>query len=94
MRAIGQAGWWRTLAAAIVSLIYFFPVLYIILIAFKTRQDALDLGDEFFFTPTFDNFRSVFFRAAYYQASGASDTGFTCTSSTACSSAAPACCWR
>jgi multiple sugar transport system permease protein len=76
LRSIGQAGWWHTLATAIVSAIYFFPVLYIILTAFKTRQDALDLG-KIFFTPTFDNFRSVFYRAAYYQASGASDTGFT-----------------
>jgi len=75
LRSIGQAGWWHTLGTAIVSLIYFFPVLYIILTAFKTRQDALDLG-KFFFSPTLDNFRSVFVRAASQGGAGL-DTGFT-----------------
>ena len=40
--SIGKAGWGQTLGAAVVSVIYFFPMLYIILTAFKTRQDALD----------------------------------------------------
>ena len=73
--AIGTAGWGRTALAAVVSLIYFFPVLYIILTAFKTRQDALDVG-KFLFTPTLDNFRSVFFRAAI-EGGGGTDTGFS-----------------
>ena len=33
---VGQAGWGWSLLAAIVSVIYFFPVLWIILTAFKT----------------------------------------------------------
>ncbi len=74
-REIGQAGWAHTLGAAIVSLIYFFPVLYIILTAFKTRQDALDVG-KFLFTPTMQNFTSVFMRASI-QGTEQIDTGFS-----------------
>jgi multiple sugar transport system permease protein len=74
-RPIGTAGWRHTLGAAVVSGIYFFPVLYIILTAFKTRQDALDVG-KFLFTPTLENFRSVFFRAAI-EGSESFDTGFS-----------------
>ena len=50
---IGEAGWGRTLVAAVVSLIYFFPVLWIILTAFKTLNDALAVPAQFIFTPTF-----------------------------------------
>ena len=61
-REIGKAGWGRTVFAGIVGFIYFFPVLWIILTAFKTRTDALEIPPKLFFTPTLDNFRSVFFR--------------------------------
>src|SRR5215472_9427909 len=73
-RGIGRAGWPQTLGAAVISLIYFFPVLYIILTAFKTRQDALDVG-KFLFTPTLDNLTSVFFRASI-RGIETIDTGF------------------
>jgi multiple sugar transport system permease protein len=73
--SIGRAGWGQTLGAAIVSVIYFFPVLYIVLTAFKTRQDALAWPIKFIFTPTLDNFRSVFFRVAVEGGEGY-DTGF------------------
>ena len=43
---------------------YFFPVLWIILTAFKTRKDALAVPPKLFFTPTLDNFVSVFYRAS------------------------------
>lgn len=76
LRAIGHAGWGRTLVAAVVSLLYFFPVLFIILTAFKTRQDALAIPIKFIFSPTLDNFRSVFVRAAI-EGSGGFDTGFS-----------------
>jgi multiple sugar transport system permease protein len=75
LRAIGHAGWGRTIAAAVVSLLYFFPVLFIILTAFKTRQDALTIPITFIFTPTLDNFRSVFVRVAI-EGSAGFDTGF------------------
>lgn len=61
-REIGKAGWGWTAFTAVVSLVYFFPVLWIILTAFKTRSDALAVPPKFFFTPTFQNFQNVFFR--------------------------------
>ncbi len=61
-REIGKAGWGWTAFSGIVSLIYFFPVLWIILTAFKTRADALAVPPKFFFTPTLQNFTNVFFR--------------------------------
>lgn len=63
-REIGKAGWGRSAFAGFVGFIYFFPVLWIILTAFKTRTDTLEIPPKLFFTPTFDNFRSVFFRAS------------------------------
>ena len=64
VRSIGTAGWlWSALAGAI-ALIYFFPVLWIILTAFKTRTDALAVPAKFLFTPTFENFTRVFSRTA------------------------------
>ena len=61
-REIGKAGWGWTAFAGIVSLVYFFPVLWIILTAFKTRSDALAVPPKFFFSPTLQNFTNVFFR--------------------------------
>jgi len=65
---------WAALAT-IVSFIYFFPVLWIILTAFKTYNDALAVPPKWLFTPTLDNFVSVFSRAMTYQGA-AVDTGF------------------
>lgn len=59
---IGKRGWGYTVFAGIVSLIYFFPVLWIILTAFKTRTDALAVPAKLFFTPTLQNFTNVFYR--------------------------------
>jgi len=73
---VGEAGWLRTLLAAIVSLLYFFPVLWIILTAFKTYDDVLAVRAKFIFTPTLDNFRQVFSRAYSVQGQ-VQDTGFT-----------------
>jgi multiple sugar transport system permease protein len=74
-RPIGEAGWGWTLGAGIVSFIYFFPVLWIILTAFKQNQDALAIPPVWFFTPTLDNFREVFFRS-YSAGAEAVSTGF------------------
>ena len=74
-RGVGEAGWGRTAFAAVVSLIYFFPVLWIILTAFKTHNDALAVPPKFLFTPTLENFVSVFSRA-YIKGASAVDTGF------------------
>ena len=63
-REIGKAGWGYTAITSIVGFIYFFPVFWIILTAFKTRTDALAVPPKLFFTPTLENFQSVFFRAS------------------------------
>jgi multiple sugar transport system permease protein len=72
---VGDAGWGRTLGVAIVSLIYFLPVLFIIFTAFKPQELALSvpptlsptslfglIPDQFVFSPTLENFGSVFER--------------------------------
>ncbi len=58
-----------------IALIYFFPVLWIILTAFKTHTDALSIPPKFIFTPTLENFIGVFSRA-YIKGMEAVDTGF------------------
>ena len=63
-REIGKAGWCYTAMTSVIGFIYFFPVLWIILTAFKTRTDALAIPPKLFFTPTLDNFTSVFYRAS------------------------------
>ena len=74
-REIGKAGPVRTVFAAIISLIYFFPVLWIILTAFKTHNDALAIPPKWLFTPTLQNFVQVFSRS-YSAEAAAVDTGF------------------
>jgi multiple sugar transport system permease protein len=59
---VGEAGWVRTFVAAVISFIYFFPVLWIILTAFKTFNDTLAIPPKFIFTPTLENFVGVFSR--------------------------------
>jgi multiple sugar transport system permease protein len=72
---VGDAGWGRTLGVAVVSLIYFLPVLFIIFTAFKPQEGALSvpptlsptslfglIPDQFVFSPTLENFGSVFSR--------------------------------
>ena len=72
---VGEAGWGRTLLAGVIGFIYFFPVLWIILTAFKTNNDALAVPAKLFFTPTLENFQQVFSRA-YSVGGQAQDTGF------------------
>src|SRR5215470_17635531 len=75
-RGVRDAGWGRTVVAGIVSFIYFFPVLWIIVTAFKTYNDALAVPAKFIFTPTLENFLGVFSRA-YSVGGQAVNTGFT-----------------
>ena len=72
---VGRAGLGHTAFATVVSLVYFFPVLWIILTAFKTHNDALAIPPKFLFTPTLENFVSVFSRS-YIKGMAAVDTGF------------------
>ncbi|OUR75940.1 sugar ABC transporter permease [Alphaproteobacteria bacterium 46_93_T64] len=60
--ALREAGWGYSAICGAIGLVYFSPVLWIILTSFKTRQDALATPPAFFFTPTFDNFVRVFYR--------------------------------
>lgn len=85
---VGEAGWGQTLIVAIVSLIYFLPVLMIIFTAFKPSAQALSvpptlsptsffglIPDRFVFTPTLENFGQVFNRVMV-SGSAAEPTGF------------------
>ena len=74
-REIGRAGWGWTAVTAVIAFVYFFPVLWIILTAFKTHTDALSIPPKFIFTPTLENFVGVFSRA-YIKGMEAVDTGF------------------
>ena len=73
---VGEAGWGQTLAAALVSFVYFLPVLFIIFTALKPQDAALSvpptlsptslfglIPDQFVFSPTLENFGSVFERS-------------------------------
>ena len=85
---VGEAGWGQTLFVAIISLIYFAPVLIIIITSFKVQTEALAVPPKFFpvslgglipeqfvFTPTLENYTSVFNRA--FSTGGAVEsTGF------------------
>ena len=62
-RAIGEAGWGWTIIAAIVGFIYFFPVLFMILTAFRSRMDTLATPPKWFFSPTLENFYHIFYRS-------------------------------
>jgi multiple sugar transport system permease protein len=72
---VGEAGWRRTLLVAVVSFIYFLPVLMIIFTAFKPSDQALSvpptlsptslfglIPEQFVFSPTLENFGQVFSR--------------------------------
>lgn len=85
---VGEAGWGHTLIVAIVSLIYFLPVLMIIFTAFKPAEQALAvpptlsptsffglIPDHYVFTPTLENFSQVFNRVMV-TGSAAEPTGF------------------
>jgi multiple sugar transport system permease protein len=50
----------------LVSLLYFFPVLWIILCAFKTKSDILSTPPKWLFRPTLDNFVNLFNREHFW----------------------------
>ncbi len=72
---VSEAGWGHTLLVAVVSFIYFLPVLMIIFTAIKPADQALSvpptlsptsifglIPDKYVFTPTLENFGQVFSR--------------------------------
>ena len=58
------AGLGRTLDRRAVGLVYFSPVIWMILAAFKTRADALATPPKLFFTPTLEHFWASFHRVS------------------------------
>jgi multiple sugar transport system permease protein len=59
-----SAGLGRTVVAASVGVVYFFPVVWMMLAAFKTRADALATPPKLFFTPTLEHFWASFNRVS------------------------------
>ena len=93
-RGVGEAGWGRTLGAAIVSLIYFFPVLWIILTAFKSYGDALVGAAEVPLHADARQFRPGVQPRLFGRTARRSTPSSTCSSSTRSSSPGPASSWR
>jgi sorbitol/mannitol transport system permease protein len=56
----------RTVAAWLATLLVCFPLIWLVLTAFKTEQQAISVPPEFFFTPTLDTFREVMDRSDYW----------------------------
>ena len=52
----------------IVAVLFFLPVLWIILSAFKTKMEILAWPPKFFFVPTLDNFKDLFSRGIFITA--------------------------
>ena len=62
-RAHGNpSGLGRAFVGFLVGLAYFFPVIWMILAAFKTREDALATPPKLFFAPTLEHFWASFHR--------------------------------
>ena len=85
---VGEAGWGHTLFTAFVSFVYFIPVLIIVMTSFKLQTDALTvpaklfptsffglIPEQYVFTPTLENFTSVFSRS-FTTGGAAESTGF------------------
>jgi multiple sugar transport system permease protein len=73
---VGEAGWGHTLFVAVIAFVYFLPVLFIIFTAIKPQELALSvpptlsptslfglIPEQYVFTPTLENFGSVFERS-------------------------------
>jgi sorbitol/mannitol transport system permease protein len=57
----------RTAAAWGVTLLLVFPLIWLVLTAFKTEQQAISIPPQFFFTPTLESFAEVNIRSDYLQ---------------------------
>lgn len=51
---------WRWVAIAVISMVFLFPLLWMVLASFKTSLDITDPGAMFSFSPTLKNFENVF----------------------------------
>jgi sorbitol/mannitol transport system permease protein len=57
----------RTVAAWGITLLLVFPLIWLVLTAFKTEQQAISIPPQFFFTPTLESFAEVNTRSDYLQ---------------------------
>jgi sorbitol/mannitol transport system permease protein len=57
----------RTVAAWGITLLLVFPLVWLVLTAFKTEQQAISIPPQFFFTPTLESFAEVNTRSDYLQ---------------------------
>ena len=55
----------RTIAAWVVTLVVVFPLIWLVLTAFKTEQQAISVPPQLFFTPTMESFAEVNLRSDY-----------------------------
>ena len=55
----------RTVAAWLVTLLIVFPLIWLVLTAFKTEQQAISIPPQLFFTPTMESFAEVNVRSDY-----------------------------
>jgi sorbitol/mannitol transport system permease protein len=56
----------RTVAAWSITLLVVFPLIWLVLTAFKTEQQAIAIPPELFFTPTMESFHEVDERSDYF----------------------------
>lgn len=67
MKILGLDSTWKnklgsflsTFVLIVITFIFFLPILWAILMSFKTRVDALAMPPKWFFKPTLDNYRAV-----------------------------------
>jgi sorbitol/mannitol transport system permease protein len=57
----------RTLAAWGITLLVVFPLIWLVLTAFKTEQQAISIPPQLIFTPTLESFEEVNLRSDYLQ---------------------------
>jgi sorbitol/mannitol transport system permease protein len=70
----------RTVAAWLVTLLLVFPLIWLVLTAFKTEQQAISVPPQLFFTPTLESFREVNLRSDYlHHAANSVVTSFVST---------------
>ena len=70
----------RTVAAWLVTLLLVFPLIWLVLTAFKTELQAIAVPPQLFFTPTLESFREVNLRSDYlHHAANSVITSFVST---------------
>ena len=55
----------RTVSAWLITLLIVFPLIWLVLTAFKTEQQAISVPPQLFFTPTMESFAEVNLRSDY-----------------------------